>query len=1130
MSRLRAGRPIHSWPRRVLLIAAAIALYALARPSAVPAQRGGGDGRGGGGADTLTLPTPRSLSFTTDEGTWMSVDVSPDGRTLVFDLLGDLYTLPIGGGKAMRITSGQGFDAMPSFSPDGRHIAFVSDRNGAPNLWVANTDGSGARRLSDTRGFGYDYVSPSWTPDGAAVIVSHNNGPAATGLSLRGFTPFDLYLYPLDGGRGQRLTGGGGGGGGAPRGARPGAGGDAGHLGARFASAHEVWYSSTRSPQLYTLDLRTGQAVQRTRTRAGAFRPVPSPDGKWLVYATRRNDVTALRLRDLATGDERWLLENAQHDQMGTKPTRDLMPGMAFTPDGAALIASYGGKFWKIAVPSGKATQIPFTAEVDQKIAASTQSEYAVNDSVLEVRQIRFPRVSPDGKRVTFVALDRVWVADLPRSLAPGATLRAENPRRISDFRVSEYSPTWSPDGRTIAFVTWNDSTGGDIYRVRVDGSRPEKISRASAYYEKLAFTPDGSKLLFARASRSDRFEVSEQGFAGASADDADLMWIPAAGGEATLVTRLEYLDRLNPPYYGIPHFGRDSGRVLLYEPSRDGLYSLRMDGSERRLLLSVNQLPWNSSGDEPADDIVLSPDGRHAVVLGAQNAWLVTLIPGSAAPTISLLGKGSSPVPLQRLSRVGATYVGWSPDGKQLFYSIGASLFFHDVAALDAAARAGAESGESRQAPEAARVDVGISVPKDRPATSDVLVLRGARLITMKGEEVIDDGEIVVRGNRIAAVGKRGSLTIPAGATVMDVSGKTILPGYVDTHAHMYAVAWGLHRTEPWQYYANLAYGVTATRDPQTGTFDVIDYADRVETGDIIGPRIFSTTRAIFGNEDVNSLEDARNVLRRYSDFFKSETVKMYAVGDRRHRQWFVQAAGELKLSPTNEGDADFMLDLTHILDGHAGEEHNLPTYPLYKDVVELVAQSGVAYTPALIITYGGPNLQEYFTSRYDMYAEPKLRRFWPREYMESKAASAQWRRDSLYAFPEFAREAAKIAAAGGRVAVGAHGQLQGIGYHFEMWGLAMGGMPAHSILRSATIVGASAMGHSRDLGSLEAGKLADLQILDRNPLEDIRNSNTVRQVMKNGRLYEAETLDELWPRKRMLPTSQWWMAGERR
>jgi Tol biopolymer transport system component len=1099
-----------------LLLAVVSGALLVAAPSALSAQRGGGGGGGGGRGtfgDTLSLPTPRPLRFTTDEGTWMSVDVSPDGRTLVFDLLGDLYTLPITGGKATRITSGQGFDAMPAFAPDGKQIAFVSDRSGASNLWVANIDGTHPRQLSRTEGFGYDYISPTWSPDSRSVLVSHNNGPAATGLTLRGFTPFDLYLFTVSGGSGQRLTGGAAA---APTTGGRGGGGATSYLGARFVSATELWYASAQNPQLFTLNLRTGKSIRRTSPRTLAFRPIPSPDGKWLVYSTRRNDVTALRLRDLATGDERWLKLNAQHDQMGTKPTRDLMPGMAFTPDSKALVASYGGKFWRIAVPTGEATPIPFTADVDEMMGALSQFEYSYNDSTVDVRQIRFPRLSPDGRRVTFVALDRAWVADLPASRTPGAHADAQHVRRLTTFTTSEYSPTWSPDGSTIAFVTWNDSTGGDIYRVGAGGGTPVKISPMSAYYEKLAYTPDGSKLVFARASRADRFETDENGFAEPSNTHADLVWMPAKGGALTFITRLEYLSRLNPPYFATPHFGADTGRLVLYEPNNGGLYSMRLDGTDRQLIVRANQRPWNSSGEEPADDIILSPTGGRVVILGAQNAFTAALPASGAAPTLSLLGQGSGPVPVRRLTRIGANFVGWSPNGKTYYYSIGPSLFLHDVA--DSAGV------------EASRVDVRITVPKDRPSATDVVVLRGARIITMKGDEIIENGDLVVRSNRIVAVGPRGAVTIPQGAHTIDVAGKTIVPGYVDTHAHMYGVGWGLHRTELWQYYVNLAYGVTTTRDPQTGSSDVIDYSDRVEWGDIIGPRIYSTAKGFFGNEDVNSLEDARNVLRRNSDFFKTETVKMYAVGDRRHRQLFVQAAHDLSLSPTNEGDADFMLNLTHILDGHAGVEHTLPTYPLYKDVVQLMVQSQTTNSPVLMLSYGGPTLQEYFTSRFDMRAEPKLKRFWPQAFMDLRTSSTQWRPDDFYAFPKYATEAAKVAAAGGRIAIGSHGNLQGIGYQLELWGFGMGGMPPHEILRAATIVGARAIGHDKDLGSLEVGKLADLQVLDRNPLENIRNSNSVHFVMKNGRLYEAATLDELWPRQRKLPTTQWWMAPERR
>ena len=1124
--------------RLVVALGAALMLVA---PAPISAQRAAGNGSGGGGGGLPLVPT-RPLKFTTDEGTWMSVDVSPDGRTLVFDLLGDLYTLPITGGSAARITSGQAFDAMPSFSPDGKQVAFVSDRSGAPNLWVANADGTQPRQLSRTEGFGYDYVSPTWTPDGNAVVVSHNVGPAQTGLTLRGFTPFELYLYPIAGGVGQRLTGGDPN---APAVTGRNAFTAPAYLGARFAGPHTIWYSSGgQTPQLFTLDLPTGKSVRGSVPRDIGMRPILSPDHRWLVYATRRNEQTSLRLRELATGDERWLVRNAQHDQIATKTTRDLMPGMAFTPDSKALVTSYGGKFWRVAVPSGEATPIPFTADYDEMIGASTQSAYTFNDSTVTVRQIRWPRLSPDGKRVAFIALDRLWVADVPTRLVPGQTVAATNVHRLTKFDVSEYSPAWSPDGQSIAFTTWDDSTGGEIYRVHVSAPGatpgvPQRLSSSKAFYEKLAFTPDGTKLLFARATRTERFESDELGFAEPSSTHADLMWMPVscpspkAGsaatsgcGTATTITRLEYLSRLDPPYYGVPHFGPDSSRILLFDANANGLYSMRLDGTDRQLIARASQRPWNSNGEEPVDDAILSPKGGRLALLGGQNMWLATLTPEATTPTISLLRPNASPVPLKRLTKIGAQFAGWSSDGRVLEYSLGSALFLYDVAAADSMDRVSANP-EQPAAYEPTRVDMTITVPKDRP--SGAVVLRGARVITMKGTEVIENGDVVIRDNRIAAVGVRGQVQSPAGARIIDVAGKTIVPGYVDTHAHMYAPGWGLHRTELWQYYANLAYGVTSTRDPQTGSYDVIDYSDRVETGDVLGPRIFTTAKGFFENEGIQTLDDARNALRRNSDFFKTETIKAYAVGDRRRRQLVAQAALELKLSPTNEGDADFMLDLTHMLDGYAGEEHTLPTYPLYKDVVQLIVQSGITNSPVLTLAYGGPTVQEYFTTRYDIRGEQKVQRFWPESYIELRTGSSQWHPDDQYAFPKFAAEAAKVAAAGGRIAVGSHGNLQGIGYHFEMWGLATGGMPAHEILRSATMVGAQAIGHAQDLGSIEPGKLADLQVLDANPLENIRNTNTVRYVMKNGRLYDAATLDEVWPRQRKLPTTQWWMASER-
>ena len=190
------------------------------------------------------------------------------------------------------------------------------------------------------------------------------------------------------------------------------------------------------------------------------------------------------------------------------------------------------------------------------------------------------------------------------------------------------------------------------------------------------------------------------------------------------------------------------------------------------------------------------------------------------------------------------------------------------------------------------------------------------------------------MRDNRIVAVGAQGKVSIPSGAKVIDVAGKTILPGYVDIHAHMWP-AFGIHRSQPFEYLVNLAYGVTTTRDPQTSTTDVLSYEDMVETGDFIGPRILSTGPGVFAATQIRSLDEAREVLKKYSEFYNTETIKQYMAGDRRTRQFIAMAAREQHLTPTLEGGLDFKKNLTEAMDGYAGVEHTLPIAPLYKDVL---------------------------------------------------------------------------------------------------------------------------------------------------------------------------------------------------
>ncbi|MGI8499507.1 MAG: amidohydrolase family protein [Gemmatimonadaceae bacterium] len=1107
----------------------------------------------------LPLKTTRSVRFTTDEGTWLSLDVSPDGKTIVFDMMGDLYTLPIEGGKATRITDGPAFDGQPRFSPDGKRILFVSDRSGYENLWLIDPDGKNPRAL--TKETKSQFVSPTWAPDGRYIVTSRN----LTGVL--GST-YDLYLYHKDGGNGLKLTQ-----------LSPPVPGvqppPSNYMGAAFGKDSRYVYVATRRGgfgynlqfpgwQIAVLDRETGKVFSRTDEGGSAMRPVLSRDGKYMVYATRHDTATVLKLREMASGDETWLGGSAQRDDQESRFTRDLMPGMAFTPDGKSLVSSHDGKIWKVDIPTGKETQIPFSADVALDLGPLVHFDYAINDTTLTIQQIRGARPSPDGKHLVFTALDRLWLMNLPSG----------KPHRITNMTLGEHSPVWSPDGRYIAYVTWSDS-GGNVYRVSGDGKgAPQRLTRDNAFYSGLNYTPTGSRLVVARGPRQSHVEHDEPAIDPASG--LELVWLPAGGGATTSITPLTF--------DGWPHFTRDTSRIYIYD-ANDGLISFRFDGTDRRSHVKVTGYMPPGGGPntrpQPAEEILVSPDGDRAIAQVNNNVYLVDVpVVGGQTPTISVLQPAGAPVPVRRITRVGGDFLGWNPDGKGFYYSLGHSWFSYDIPRADSLVRdstlkadsvkkakeegrdvgargdsaktqvakadtvragkpaapnvaltpkdslkvAQADSAKKpRYAYEPARLDVLISVPRDRAMGS--IALRNARIISMKGDEVIERGDILVKNNRIAAVGAAGSVTIPSDAKVIDMAGKTILPGWVDVHAHMWP-QWGIHRSEIWQYLAQLAYGVTSTRDPQTATTDVLSYSDMVDAGEILGPRIFSTGPGVFWSEDIASLDDARDVLRRYSEYYNTHTIKQYMAGDRRVRQWVIMAARELGLMPTSEGGLDFKKNMTEAMDGYPGAEHSYPITPLFKDVVQTIAQAGITNTPTLLVNYGGPWTENYWYEHYDIHKDAKLMRFTPHEEIDQRALRRpSWFRDDQYVAQRLSAQSAKIAAAGGKIGLGGHGQLQGLGTQWELWNIASGGMPAHDVLRVGTINGAESIGLGKEIGSLEPGKLADLQVLDGNPLADIKNTNTVHWVMKNGRLYEAESLKEIWPRQREISKPWWWM-----
>jgi len=946
---------------------------------------------------------PQTISVTLREGTNMAAALSPDGRTLIVDLQGSLWSLPAAGGAATRITSEYLDARQPAWSPDGTRVAFQGYEVGTWHIYVMNADGSGVRAVTSGP---FDDREPSWSRDGARIAFSSDRSGN-----------YDVFDLDVAGGAVRQLT------------TNP-----ANDYGPVYSPVDaRIAFVTEREDRRGIWAVDSASAVETPLAAATGAVSAPSwtPDGSRVIYNVIANNRS-----------------NLVFDGREVTREEDVFPFRAQWTSATEFLYTADGKIKRRSTAGTEATPVQFSAAL-----SFTRTPYkpAVRDyqsrAARPVQGMTSPIISPDGNQVAFVALGDVWVMPIG-----GAA------RRVTNDRFVEVDLTWSPDGRSLAYSSDRDGTM-DLWVRDIAAGTDRK---AAAEATRASWAPRGSEIAYINRDGALAITGRPEPIFARTFETGRPTWAPE--GFIAVTTLQPYSTR----------FREGTNQLMLVSTT---------GGTPRRL----NPVPHHSIGTRTNDGPVWSRDGaKMAFVMDGHLHVMPT------TPTGDVTGAP------RKVSDDLANAPSWAADSNRLLYQTPRGLKLLDVAAN-----------------RVTDVPIGLTwqprIPQGR------LVVHAGRMFDGKTASLRTQVDIIVRDNRIEqVVDHRTELHT---GTVIDAGADVVMPGMIEMHAHMSA-DYGEKLGRIW-----LAYGITSVRNPAADPFDALEQKESIGSGVRRGPRVFSTG----GPFDGSRIYYAGGVPLAGPGQLPLELQKTTQLGFDLIKT-YVRLDDRLQQQVIDYAHANGLPVTSHeiypaVASGADGVEHVRGTSRRgyspkvsalnrsYQDVVDLLIASKMTLTPTIGITAGAfPWMLARDPSRLD---DVRFKTMFPAsvvrdmERLSKSIAPADLERLGAVWHPmrELVRQVVK---GGGVVIAGTDSPIfpYALLYHTELEIFQDGGLTPFEVLQTATVRAADALGEGANLGSIEAGKLADLVIVTDDPLADIKNARQVRTVIKNGEVHTLEAL----------------------